>query len=66
MKVNSDKIHFLMSRTKALRNIDNDPIESEDTHELFGITVDSKLTCKTHINKLCKKASQKQHSSSNF
>ena len=45
-----------MSGNKAIANI---VIKSEDMHELLGITIDSKLTFETHINKLCKKASQK-------
>ena len=59
MKANSDKSHLLMSGNKAIRIIDNNRIESEDTHELLGITIDSKLTLETHINKFYKKASQK-------
>ena len=45
-----------MSENKAFTSID---IESEDIHELLGITVDSKLTFETHINKFCQKASHK-------
>ena len=59
MKVNSDKSHLLRSGNKAITNIDNNRIESEDTHELLGITTISKRTFKTQINELCKKASQK-------
>ena len=50
MKVNSDKSHLLMSRNKSVANIDNNCIESEDIHELLGITIDSKLTFETYIN----------------
>ena len=41
MKVNSDKSHLLMSGNKTVANIDNNRIESEDIHELLGITIDS-------------------------
>ena len=49
-----------MSENKAVANIGNNCIESsEDMHEFFVILIDSKLTFETHINKLCRKASQK-------
>ena len=58
MKVNSDNSHLLISGNKAITNIGNNRIESEDIYELLGITIDSKLTFEFHINKLCKKADQ--------
>ena len=58
-KVNSDNSHPLMSLNKAIANIDNNCIDSEDTHELLGITFDLKLKLETNVDKLCKKASQK-------
>lgn len=36
MKVNGDKNHFLVSENKAIANIANDGIESEDKNELLG------------------------------
>ena len=54
MKVNSHKSHFFMSG-----KIDNNRIESEDTHELVGITIYLKLTFETNINEFAKKTSQK-------
>ena len=60
MKINRDKSLFVLSgNKKAIANSANNSIESEGVHELFGITTDSKLTFENHINKLCKKASQK-------
>ena len=59
MKVNSDKSYLLMSGNKAIANNANNFIESEDIDELLRLTIDSKLTFETHINKLCNKASQK-------
>ena len=47
------------SENKAIENIDNNHIESEDINELLGITIDSKLTFETHIKKPCQKTSQK-------
>ena len=43
MEVSSDKSHFLMPGNKAIANINNNRIDSEDTHEFLGITIDSKL-----------------------
>ena len=34
MKVNCDKSHLFKFGNKAVANIDNNPIESEDMHEL--------------------------------
>lgn len=59
-KVNNNKSHFLISRNKAIANIDKNRIKPEDLHELFWITIDSMLIFETHINKFCKKASQKR------
>ena len=55
MKVSSHKSHPLMSGNIAIANIDNKRIESESMHEILRITIDSDLTFKSHINKLCKK-----------
>ena len=42
--------HLLVSRNKAITNIDNNHIQTEDIHELLDITIDSKLTFEIHIN----------------
>ena len=44
--------HRVMSRNKAITIIDNNRIQTEDIHELLGITIDSKLTFEIHINLL--------------
>ena len=44
--------HRAMSRNKAITIIDNNRIQTEDIHELLGITIDSKLTFEIHINLL--------------
>ena len=59
MKVKGDKSHLLISGNEATANIDNNRIESEDIREVHGTTIDSKLTFKTQISKLCKKVKQK-------
>ena len=41
-----------MSGNKAIANIDNNGINSEDTHELLRITLESELTFENHINKI--------------
>ena len=61
MKVNTDKSHHLMSGNKTVANIDNNRIESANTRKLLGITIDSKLTFDTRINKICKKKTQKRN-----
>ena len=60
MKVNTGKSHLLLSgnsRTTAM--VHKSFIELKDEQVLLGITIDSNLTFKNHINNICKKASQK-------
>ena len=60
MKINTGKSHLLLSgNSRATATIDNSYIESEDKQVLLGITIDSNLTAESHINSICKKASQK-------
>ena len=60
MKVNTGKSHLLLSGiSRATATIDNSYIESEDEQVLLGITIDSNLTFKNHINSIFKKVSQK-------
>ena len=60
MKVNTGKSHLLLSgNSRATATIDNSYIESEDEQVLLGITIDSNLTFKNHINSICKNANQK-------
>ena len=41
MKVNSNKTHILMpGNKKAIANINNNCIESEDAHEFLGLSID--------------------------
>ena len=60
MKINTDKSHLLMSgNLKVVAVIDSNLIESENEQELLGVLIDSRLTFKSHVNNICKKASQK-------
>ena len=60
MKLNTGKSHLLLlGNSRATATIENRYIESEDEQVLLGITIDSNLTFKNHINSICKKASQK-------
>ena len=60
MKVNTDKSHLLMSgNSNVISVIDSNLIESENEQVPLGILIDSKLTFKSHVNNICKKASQK-------
>ena len=60
MKINTDKSHLLMSGDKQnVAKIDEYYIKSENQQELLGVLIDSNLTFVSHINNLCKKASQK-------
>ena len=43
----------------VVAKIDDYFIKSEKQQELLGITIDSNLTFQTHVNNICKKASQK-------
>ena len=51
MKVNGNNSYLLM--------FGNNCKNSEEVHELLGITTDAKLTLENHINNLYKKVSQK-------
>ena len=57
MKLNTDKSHLLMSGNKAITNIGNKRMKSEHMYKRLEITIDSKLTFETHINKIFKTAS---------
>lgn len=60
MKANRDKSHRRMSgNKKAITNIGNNCVASENVLGLLGITIDSNQTFENHINKLYKKARSK-------
>ena len=62
--MNEDKSHLLVFGNKdddATVNISGSFIEESEEEKLLGVTLDKKLKFKTHVNNLCKKASQKLH-----
>ena len=64
MKMNDDKSHLLVLGNKGVKatvNISGSLIKESDEEKLLGVTIDKNLTFKSHVNSLCKKASQKLH-----
>ena len=61
MKANPGKYHLLLSATEETNtlNIEDICINSSKYEKLLGINIDSNLTFETHVESLCKKASQK-------
>ena len=63
MKINTDKIHLLRPENLKIASvIDTNAIQSENAREILGVLIDSKLTFKSNVNNICKKASQKLNS----
>ena len=61
-KSNSGKSHILFSgNDNVSANIDNHSIISENTNELLGIIVDSKLSFEDHITSLEKQVKNSTH-----
>ena len=60
IKVNADKFHLFFS-DKKLHQVDicNEKLSSRCSEKLLGIIIDNKLTFEEHVERLCKKASQK-------
>ena len=60
--LNAGKFHFIClgkdtaNETFIFKSL---VIKSSTEHKILGLTIDNKLNCKSHIKKLCKKASQK-------
>ena len=61
MKPNPGKYHLLLSATEETNtlNIEDVFINSSKCEKLLGVNIDSNLTFETHVESLCKKASQK-------
>ena len=61
MKANRGKYHLLLSATeeKNTLNIEEVCIKSSKCEKLVGVNIDNNLTFETHVESLCKKASQK-------
>ena len=60
MKANLGKYHLLLRATKETNtlNIEDVCINSK-CEKLLGVNIDTNLTFETHVQSLCKKASQK-------
>ena len=64
MKMNGDKSHLLVLGNKSVEGIltvSGYLIKESDEEKLLGVTIVKKLNFKSHVNSLCKKASQKLH-----
>ena len=60
MKANKDKCHLVISNNKKVSiKIDNIELENTSSEKLLGITIDSKLNFKEHLEGIIKKASRK-------
>ena len=64
MKLNVDKCHLMIFGEKSKKmkiHFGEAVIEESDEETLLGITLDTKLSFKSHVQSLCRKASQKLH-----
>ena len=63
LKANPDKFHMILSdpNEEISINVDGNQIKNSSHEKLLGVTIDNKLSFKTHVSNLCKKASQKLH-----
>ena len=60
MKANPDKCYFICSSSvKTSIMIENKQIRNSYCEKLLGVFFDSKLTFQSHVDNICKKASQK-------
>ena len=62
MKPNGDKCHLLISGQNNMSvKLNTDVIQSSESVELLGITINNKLDFDQHTQRLCSKANQKLH-----
>ena len=62
MKPNDDKCHLIVcNQEKLFVTLGNESIDSTDTVELLGITIDKNLNFTEHVSDLCKRGNQKLH-----
>ena len=62
LKANASKRHLFLSPYQPVPvNIKGSIIESSNCEKLFGIYIDSNFSFEYHINRICRKASQKLH-----
>ena len=65
VKANASKCHLFLSPYQPVPvNIKGSIIESSNCEKLLGIYIDSNFSFEYHINRICRKASQKLHASS--
>ena len=63
LKANASKCHFFLSPYEHSLINNGSVIKSSNSEKLLGITIDSDFTFEEHINMLCRKSSQKLHTS---
>ena len=63
LKPNPDKWHLLLSESRGdcFIKISNECIYNSTDEKILGVHFDNKLNFNVHLNKLCKRASQKLH-----
>ena len=62
LKANASKCHLFLSPYQPVSvNIKGSIIESSNCEKLLGIYIDSNFSFEYHINRICRKASQKLH-----
>ena len=62
MKSNDDKCHLIVANNeKVFVSLGNEIIESNNSVELLGVTIDKNLHFIEHVSYLCKKGNQKLH-----
>ena len=62
LKANTSKCHLFVSPYEPVSlNVRGSTIESSSCEKLLGIFIDSNLTFEYHINRICRKTSQKLH-----
>ena len=69
MRLNSEKCHLMIFGEKSNNlsmKIGNTTIKESTEEKLLGVTLDKHFSFKTHVQSLCKKASQKHHAISSI
>ena len=67
LKANAGKFHlFLSPHEDQMITVENHVIKSSGVEELLGVTIDSNIKFKEHIQSLCKKTNGKLHALSRF
>ena len=62
LKSNADKCKLIVTTSRNVSaTVSNEVIQSSTCVKLLGVTIDSKLTFKQHVTKICKQTSKKLH-----